>query len=452
MSHPLIDAVSLHLRRGPATSAELQTRFGLSQPVISRMLADLQRAGQAIAFGKARATGYAAPREVASESTFPVTRVDEGGGAHAFGTLRSIAPSGYLFTDSSGRFEVFDGLPWFISDMRPQGFLGRAFPKLHADLNLPQRVVDWTDDQALTALALRGEDCVGDLIVGDESLRRFMQDLPVEVSSRGAALHYERFAQRALTGTPAGSSVGGEQPKFALTVRSATARRHVLVKFSDQGTSPTQRRMQDLLVCESIALDVLATSSLGLTVPAHRLLNGQHRLFLEIERFDRTESGRQGIASLLAIDGHFVGKMTTWSESAVRLRDRRLISAEDTQRIADLETFGRLIGNTDMHYGNLSFFRGDPPATASFQLAPVYDQLPMLYAPIAGEIVERQLSDTVLAPSAEGLPNFSQVVKLASDFWNHIAGHSRVSAKLRSIAAENRGLVRGLIRGSAASK
>ena len=238
-----------------------------------------------------------------------------------FGTLRCIAPSGYVFTDSDGRFELFEGLPWSIGDMRPQGFLGRAFPEVHADLNLPQRILDWTDDQALTALALRGEDTVGDLIVGEESLRCFIQDPPVEVPSRGIALHYERFAENAMTGTPAGSSAGGEQPKFAVTVRGSTTRRHVLVKFSDRGDSPAHQRMRDLLVCESLALDVLATSHLGLVVPAHRLLEGRRRLFLEVERFDRTDAGRRGVASLLAIDGHFVGRMTTWSESAVRLRD-----------------------------------------------------------------------------------------------------------------------------------
>lgn len=442
MSHPLADAVALQLRRGPATSTELQTRFGLSQPVVSRLLIGLQRSGQAIAFGKARATRYAAPREVAGESTFPITQVDASGVAHAYGTLRCIAPSGFLFTDSEGAFELFDGLPWFIADMRPQGFLGRAFPRLHADLNLPQRVVDWTDDQALTALALRGEDSVGDLIVGDESLRRFMQDPPTVVSSRGIALHYERFAQQALTGTPPGSSAGGEQPKFALTIRSATARRHVLVKFSDQGDSPAQERMRDLLVCESIALDVLASSNLGLIVPEHRLLHGQRRLFLEVERFDRTATGRRGVASLLAVDSHFVGRMTTWSESAVRLRDRRLISAEDTQRIADLEAFGRLIGNTDMHYGNLSFFRRDPPASATFALAPVYDQLPMLYASVGGEMVERRLEMTVLAPSAEGLQNFGQIVDLASDFWHRVEAHALVTTQFRSIAATNAEVVR----------
>jgi hypothetical protein len=191
------------------------------------------------------------------------------------------------------------------------------------------------------------------------------------------------------------------------------------------------------LICESLVLDVLAASDLGLVVPAHRLLSGQHRLFLEVERFDRTESGRRAVASLLAIDSHFVGRMTAWSESAVRLRDQRLISGDDARRIADLEAFGRLIGNTDMHYGNLSFFRQDPPAKASFRLAPVYDQLPMLYAPIASGLVERRLRETVLAPSAEALEHFGRIVALASDFWARVAGHPEISTPFRAVAAEN---------------
>lgn len=446
MAHPLADAILAQLRRGHATSAELQVRFGVSQPVVSRVLGELQRSGQAIAFGKARAARYAAPREVAGASAFPLTRIDEQGVAHAYGRLRCIAPAAYLFDDGDGHHEIFDGLPWFIADMRPQGFLGRAFPRLHPDLALPQRIVDWTDDHALTALSLRGEDTIGDLVVGAESLRRFMQDPPFEVPSRGIVSRYEQLAERALKGTPAGSSTGGEQPKFAVTIRAPSEPRHVLVKFSDQGDSPAQQRTRDLLACESLALDVLSTSRLGLAVPAHRLLDGERRRFLEVERFDRTARGRRGVVSLLAIEAHFVGRMTRWSESAVRLRDQGLISADDARRVADLEAFGRLIGNTDMHYGNLSFFRRDPLVGATFGLAPVYDQLPMLYAPVGGEIVPRRLDDTVLAPSAEALTHFDQVVDLARTFWDRVAQEPRVSAPFREIAAGNRDLVGGFAR------
>jgi len=47
-------------------------------------------------------------------------------------------------------------LPWFMTDMRPQGFLGRLFPRTWSVLDLPDRVGDWTEDQALYAIARRG--------------------------------------------------------------------------------------------------------------------------------------------------------------------------------------------------------------------------------------------------------------------------------------------------------
>ncbi len=129
----------------------------------------------------------------------------------------------------------------------------------------------------------------------------------------------------------------------------------------------------------------------------------------------------------------------------MRLRERRLISVDDAQRIADPEAFGRLIGNTDMHYGNLSFFRQDPPAKAFFRLAPVYDQLPMLYAPVAGEIVERHLENTVLAPSAEALANMGRTSSLRPGFGLEFRGDTRVSKRFRKLASENGDVVSGRV-------
>ncbi|SFD81663.1 hypothetical protein SAMN05216563_101340 [Phytobacter palmae] len=40
--------------------------------------------------------------------------------------------------------------------------------------------------------------------------------------------------------------------------------------------------------------------------------------------------------------------------------------------------FGRLIANSDMHAGKRSFYVSAPPT----QMAPVYDMLPMSFAPV----------------------------------------------------------------------
>jgi hypothetical protein len=54
-----------------------------------------------------------------------------------------------------------------------------------------------------------------------------------------------------------------------------------------------------------------------------------------------------------------------------------------------LQAFGVLIGNTDMHAGNLSFVseHGRP-----YQLAPAYDMLPMGFAPRTGGEIPTTLS------------------------------------------------------------
>ena len=364
-------------------------------------------------------------------------RIDPAGVAHRFGTLVGIEPAGFIFTDRNGRQEIFEGIPWFLFDMQPQGFLGRVFPTRFPGLDLPRRIADWNDGQILEALTRRGEDCPGDLIVGDESAQRFFALEETIVGPRSTTLAYDELATRAIAGNPAGSSAGGEQPKFAVALESRDRRRHVLVKFTDGSGSLADLRMRDLLACENIALDVLARSKLELQIPMHRLLHSAHRTFFEVERFDRTEHGRRGVVSLTALDAQFIGDHSTWAAAAMKLRDRKMISDADAMRVLLLESFGRLIGNTDMHYGNLSFFRGDPPDALPLALAPVYDQLPMLYAPVAGEVVLRQLERAAMAPSIEALPIFPEAVRLARRFWSLVAEHARVSTDFREIAANN---------------
>lgn len=63
------------------------------------------------------------------------------------------------------------------------------------------------------------------------------------------------------------------------------------------------------------------------------------------------------------------------------------LGAEDVRRVQWLDTFGQLIGNTDRHLGNLSVLA--ELDSAAFELAPVYDMLPMLFAPAGTRVVER---------------------------------------------------------------
>src|SRR3546814_15682922 len=98
---------------------------------------------------------------------------------------------------------------------------------------------------------------------------------------------------------------------------------------------------------------------------------------LEVQRFDRTANvlGRRGFVSLLALDAAFVGDgARDWSLAAERLAALGLITADTAARIARLYWFGRLIGNSNMHPGNLRFHLVD---ARPLGLAPAYYLLPI---------------------------------------------------------------------------
>ena len=89
-------------------------------------------------------------------------------GASTNSAIYTLA-GGVLLPGDCQNFEwngVTDGLPYFLRDQRPAGFLGRGVATL-PELALPQRVTDWSGDHYLRYLTQRGSDTVGDLILGD---------------------------------------------------------------------------------------------------------------------------------------------------------------------------------------------------------------------------------------------------------------------------------------------
>lgn len=52
----------------------------------------------------------------------------------------------------------------------------------------------------------------------------------------------------------------------------------------------------------------------------------------------------------------------------------------------------------------------------SWELAPAYDTLPMIYAPVAGELVEREYDPGALMPSADTLRVWQDARRLPSNF------------------------------------
>jgi serine/threonine protein kinase HipA of HipAB toxin-antitoxin module len=240
-----------------------------------------------------------------------------------------------------------------------------------------------------------------------------------------------------MQGTLPGSSAGGEQPKFC----TVTAGRPVLVKFSAAGQTATDQRTRDLLVCEHLALQTLAQA--GLSAARTTLFNFQGRVFLEVERFDRTPlkpSGRIGMVSLLVFDAQYVGQMDNWAATATRLAARQLLTMADANTLALLEAFGLLIANTDRHYGNISLLLQGK----RWALSPVYDMLPMLYAPVAGELVPRSFAAQALQPTTATLAQWPRARELAQKFWQSAALDERLSAEFAATAQANALHVAGL--------
>jgi hypothetical protein len=430
--NPTLDAA---LRRGPQSAPELRQQLGSSQPTLSRMLGDARR--DVAVFGRGRSTRYALYRRIRDLSPeLSVHRVGVRGETARIGTLHTIAPDRYWYQDhehpSAGA--EYLSLPWFMTDMRPQGYLGRFFPQTYSDLNLPERITDWSEDQALYAIARRGEDAPGNLLVGDESLARWLtlSTEPHVLRKSQRTARYGELAREAVEGRPAGSSAAGEQPKFGVTVAgSADAVRHVLVKFSSPLRSPAGQRWSDLLLAEHIASIILQEH--GHAAARSEYLRDATRAYLEVERFDRTGlRGRMGLVSLGALDDEFVGERRGWPESAAALLRARLISSDAARELRFLSAFGALIANTDMHLGNASFLTD---GYLRFRLAPAYDMLPMMYAPIRDEVLNREF--TLPAPRPGHADQWQAALPPARQFWLRLADDERASKPFRKIAQTN---------------
>jgi hypothetical protein len=429
---PLPDSVLLaQLAAGPASAAELTGALEISQPALSRAMQVLQREDRVIRIGAARSTRYGLRRAIpGAGSNWPVFQVDEHGAILELGRLHSLAPRHYFFDSENVHLRgLTANIPYYLQDPRPGGFLGRTIPSAWPELALPPRVIDWTDDHFLAYLTRRGTDAVSDLIVGAEALERYLVSLrtrrAIPASDRESA--YPALAEAAMAGTAPGSSAHGEHPKFTALLDHGAARTQVIVKFSPPRTTRVGQRWADLLLAEHIAHRHLVAH--GISACRSMVFEFGDRSFLEVERFDRAgDEGRRGVVSLLALDAARYGRLDRWPNCAARLAADRLISPEDVDRIRLLEAFGQLIANTDRHFGNLGLFdRYD----GLFELAPVYDMLPMLFAPANDQIVERTFEAP--DPTAETLSAWPRAKALAEAYWDRISTDDRFSQEFRAL-------------------
>ena len=439
MDGELIQRLLVRLRSGSATSTELQGILGASQTRVSLALRKLAESGRVLKIGRARAARYGLKREIESiGSQWPLRRVTQTGDIDEIGILFSLAADEYYLEVYAGAAErgfasggLTHGLPYFLQDQRPGGFLGRTVPTRFPELYLPKRVTDWSDDQYLRYLTLRGADAVGDLILGDSAFDLYLAPKlhSHRVPSGERARHYPPLAEAAMTGEFIGSSAQGEHPKFTSLIEDAAAVNEIIVKFSPSITTAVGRRWADLLIAEHHAHAALRAAAIATC--NSDIVQAGGRIFLEVERFDRRGvEGRIGVSSLLAIDSGLIGGSKDWLDAAQKLHDARRIDAATLESVRRVSVFGALIANSDRHFGNLAYF---DRYNGKFELAPVYDMLPMLFAPAHDEIVERTFEAPELTSAT--LRAWPQAREMAEQYWHALTQDERISAEFRAIAA-----------------
>ena len=248
------------LAAGPVSAGSLRTTLGITRPTLARALAEMS--GEIVTLGAARATQYALRDSFRGLADMPVYRVNATGQIRHLAQLCPVRPDGFVVLRIDGKTDYHEGLPWWLADMRPQGFLGRAYARQHASgLGLPPDVRHWSDTDALRALLASGGDAVGNLLLGDLARERFV-NAPAPAAVGADA--YPRLAAQALTQGDTWSSAGGEQPKFC----AYTGRGHVLVKFTVADDNAIAARTRDLLLAEHLALETLAARGAAAAVVA----------------------------------------------------------------------------------------------------------------------------------------------------------------------------------------
>lgn len=425
------EAILGHLSaHGIASSQDLQRATGRSQATVSRLLADLSN--RVVTLGRARATRYGLPRLIRGlPAQQPITWTDEAGASSQIGLLTFLERDLVHVDSPHATAGVGNRLPWFLQPLKAQGFLGKVNASRLVEAGLPPDPTTWNLESTLFA-ALRLSDPTGAITLGEHFGREDNVDHLTYAMADDAGLPsiLDLLSSDVAKHLPAGSSAGGEQPKFLAVLGGE---QHVLVKFTPPRDSPFGKRWHDLLHAEWLALDVLAHH--GAPVAKARVVESKTRTYLVSERFDRLgPHGRRHVVSIGDAHEAFVpGTYDNWHATAQALARQGRLPGEQPDRIKALLEFGRLIGNTDMHSGNLALFvELEDLARGRFTAVPVYDMLPMRWRPdplnggwddyVPFEPDERARKGPAVGP--------------ATVFWERLEAHNAASQELRAVAGE----------------
>jgi len=418
-----------YLTRGAATSKEIQAATGLSQAAVSRQLRGM--GDSIITLPSGRSPRYALTRNAfGGDDKLPLFMVDAHGNNVPVAIIRPLAHGGFFVKAltgmpavllGEGKNGLYEDLPYFLDDLRPQGFLGRQIAEgMSSQSNdFPSDPGKWNANHVGRYLVSNGDDLPGNFKFGQQAylrVRRKSEGINVE--------DYPELARSVLNGVVPGSSAGGEQPKFTAFCKELSS--HVIVKFSPIGENEVARRWRDILITEFHATEAIHNQNFP--AAETRLIDLEGRLFLESQRFDRSgEYGRMSMLSLQSVDAEFAGLGNDWVKVMRALHQEELVSGAHSYDVQYLWAFGRLINNTDMHLGNLSLGIDG----GVFRLLLAYDMCSMGFSPRGGEVLPYSFTPPDI--TAAGLPETSMLAakKMAHDFWSRVANDERISSEFK---------------------
>ena len=104
------DRLRIHLAQGPRPARLLQEVMQISQPTLSRAVAQLGR--EIVRIGAARSIRYALRDTTRGFLDVPVYQVNSQGQLLHLGTLIPVRPDGFVMQRSDGTADYTEGVPW----------------------------------------------------------------------------------------------------------------------------------------------------------------------------------------------------------------------------------------------------------------------------------------------------------------------------------------------------
>jgi hypothetical protein len=184
-------------------------------------------------------------------------------------------------------------------------------------------------------------------------------------------------------------------------------------------------------LCGSVLRTAGVSAAISLAQNVRRPSESSERTILFVTRFDRlADFGRVGVGTLYFLAMERWGDMAVYGPEVLsRLHTEGAIDLASVETCTRVHAFSAAIGNNDAHLGNYALLFDD---VGRASLAPIYDVLPMVFAPRNDELPDQWISprptpiDPSVAPwvdalvrAVEGEPEISQGFK---DLWRRYVG------------------------------